>query len=484
MKQDRRNFLKSAASGLAVGAAASLGISGRVRGADRPNVMLVIVDQMRLPRWFPAGAHLPNYERLKSQGVEFVNHFVAAVPCSPSRACLFTGLHMDQNGVKTNISPRSGQPALSPVLPNLGRLFQDSGYQTPYFGKWHLSPAREWKQDRLAPYGFELQPPDHSAGLFPGLTNDPKWTSAAVQWLANPANHRSPWFLTVSLINPHDICSFPRVRVPSPLLPKVIDRLPDNWDDDLKSKPRCQAQYQQAYKVASGDMRDDDPGLWKELLDEYYYLSRQMDRELGRLLAALEASGQAGRTVIVFTSDHGEMGGSHRLRAKGPFAYLENTNVPLVISGPGVPKALRSSALSQNVDLFPTLAGLIGVDAKSQSPILPGHDLAPALAAPESAALADHVLFSFTGNVGVARANRAQGQPGITAPQNIRALRARDWLYARYFDPAQPEQEFELYDLKNDPLEMHNLAGDPGYRDQQKEMAERLREAEDIEMKA
>jgi len=405
------------------------------------------------------------------------------VPCSPSRACLLTGLHMDQHQVMTNVM-KGQQPSLDPSIPTLGQMFRRAGYQTPYFGKWHLTLERQVDlQGGLEPYGFDWVARQRQVFPFPGLETDPEYTRAACAWLKEPAHRKQPWFMVISLINPHDICLYPRLAVPAAEVPKVVDRLPGNWNDDLLGKPRCQAEFQKAYAAMGGPIRLDDQPVWRQYLDDYHYLTMKNDHHLGQVLDTLEASGQTGQTVVIFTSDHGEMAGSHRLRVKGPFVYVENTNVPLVISWPKkFPAGVHTDALCQNLDLFPTLARLIGVDPAAQYPYLPGRDLTPILKNPTRPAVSDHVLFSYTGNAALARADRDLRKAGVQSPDHVRALRERDWVYARYFAPNRPEQEFELYDFKNDPLEMHNLAQDPGYQKRRKEMADKLQQAEATEM--
>ena len=124
----RREFIKSSA--IATGA---LALGGALRAENaQPNILLIEIDQMRTPRWTP-DARLPNIDRIAKQGVSFTKHFTSAVPCSPSRACLFTGTYTTQNGMRSNCDFVEGylQPSLSPKIPNLGHLFHRAGYHTP-----------------------------------------------------------------------------------------------------------------------------------------------------------------------------------------------------------------------------------------------------------------------------------------------------------------------------------------------------------------
>jgi len=474
---DRREFIKGAAI-----AGAGLALkSSRLLGQDlpeKPNVLLFMVDQMRQPRWFSPEAKLPNFELLKSRGIEFTRHFVSAVPCSPSRACLLTGLHIEQHGIKVNVGGED-QASLDPAIPCLGHLFRRAGYQTPYFGKWHLTKAKALKKDKLDAYGFDYLTEERAGRT--GLLADGSWAQSAIDWLSDPKNQDNPWFALVSLLNPHDICGYNPYLFPDTLIPNPITSLPDNLNDDLVGKPSCQGEFQDL--VVPGNMGADDEKQWLNYLNYYYYLTLKIDTLLGRVLETLEKTGQLQNTIIIFTSDHGEMGGSHRLSLKGPFVYDENTNVPLVISWPGkLAQGVQANALCQNVDIFPTLAAILGVNFKTEFPYLPGKNLAPILQDPQTGAVNYHLLFSFTENVAAEEKRERAGKSWIQAPHQIRSIRERNRVYARYFDPALPDQEFELYDLVNDPLQMNNVALDPAYKAVREEMAEKLRIAENEEM--
>jgi len=474
---DRRKFIFDTA----IGAAGALAAGRRAfagRGKDKPNVLLIMADQMRRPRWFPDDAKLPNLDRLKEEGMNFKNHYVSAVPCSPSRACLFTGTHMDQNNVRINVREGYGQP-LDPSIPTLGHVFKERGYKTPYFGKWHLSLPDKKDKDGLDKYGFSYVPTNRKDSNFfsptPGLETDPGVANGAAKWLSDRPEKGKPFFLTVSLINPHDVCMFPKMELPPILVPQVIHDLPGNFNDSLAGKPRCQKEYQEVFQKVAGRIKDDDKKTWLQLLNFYYYLNRKTDALVGRVLDALEKSGERKNTIVIFTSDHGEMGGSHRLRSKGPFVYQENTNTPLLVSWPGViEKGTKTKSMASNVDIFPTLCEIIGAPAASY---LPGRSLWPVLDNPEHEA-SPYAMFSYEGSRAMQRKSDSEDDPGLHNPHFIRAVRRADAVYARYFDHNNSPEEYEMYDTTKDELEMKNVAGEAGYAALRTDLAARLREAE------
>ncbi|HUT52687.1 MAG TPA: sulfatase-like hydrolase/transferase [bacterium] len=477
----RREFVKAA--GMGAGVLAAAGVPGLGRADERPNVLLVLVDQWRMPRWFPAGAELPGFERLSREGLTFTNHFVSAVPCSPSRACLFTGLHLTQHNIQTNVNFNMS-PSLDPRIPTLAHRFSAAGYRTPYFGKWHLTEPRDYRGRGLTAYGFEAwHGPDHQGTPHDGTLNDPRYARQSINWLRLHGK-KAPWFLTCSLINPHDICFYRRLDAPSIMVPRASDRLPGNFHDDLTTKPRIQAVYREGYGKLMGTQTSEPERVWLRYLDYYLYYCQMVDKQIKRLLDALDRLKLSDNTIVVFTADHGDMCGSHQLQAKGPFVYQENNNVPLVFRWPGrVNAGAESSALSHNPDVFPTLLDLCGVSAPVD--YLPGRSIASLVRDPAAAPVRDHVLMGFGMKLGSNNALAKLGaRSGISAegvPMQIRAIHDGRYKYARYFDD-NLASEFELYDLQEDPLELRNLAGDPGYNKLQQEMAARLEEAEAREM--
>jgi arylsulfatase A-like enzyme len=229
-----------------------------------------------------------------------------------------------------------------------------------------------------------------------------------------------------------------------------------------------------------------DEASWRRFRNYYYNCIRDVDRRIGQLLWALEASGQLENTIIVYTADHGERAGAHGMRQKGGTIYREETNVPMIIVHPDAAGGRRSRRLMSAVDIAPTLLALGGKDAgwrKEHYPGLPGVDVTPLLTNPDARTERDVRGHLFNYAVGYGWAPKA-GQPA-TAPFTDRFDLSRRrlhrgvhdgrWKFARYFAPAhhrQPQSwtelsannDLELYDTHADPDEIVNLAARPEQR--------------------
>ncbi len=491
----------------------------RARGR-RPNILLVITDQERQRSWLPAHLDLPNRRRLLDAGLEFTNYFTNSVPCSPSRACLMTGRYISQHGVTENVLSEH-HTELSPSIPTLGSVLRSSGYRTSYVGKWHLSHS---STPDMESYGYSDWTGDDR--LYMGLARtayefDPDIADQAVRWLQTKASSGAgPWFLTVGLVNPHDVMWFPidqpwyqeenpeevgRVKKflainawkgedPIPALEvsydEVFEELPANFDDDLFTKPGVQREWRWAQDNAYyGKVSPDDSRAWLRMLDYYWWQHLQSDVNLGRILDALGASGQAEETVVIFTSDHGEMCGSHGLRSKGPFIYHENMNVPLYVVAPGLTRPNSvTDALATHVDLAATIVSLAGAGSGTDLDMR-GTDLSPVLRVPGSQAR-EAVLFCQ---------DMAWYRSTIDTRYAVRGFFDGRHKYGRYYGVGGSHDQFgqpspypkrydeaadfedhdhELYDLAEDPHELVNLANDKTRRSEVRDRFEELLERE------
>jgi arylsulfatase A-like enzyme len=238
---DRRQFITT--TGGAFAGARLLGTRARAAAGTPPNILVIVVDELRYPRVFPQGISdaggflsqfMPNtYSLVWQKGVKFAGHYTAACACTPARGTLVTGLYAQQSWLlitildtpTTKVSP---QPVLRPIYPTYGRLLQQAGFQTPYIGKWHLSiPSQNGRG--LDAYGFDYRLyPDPTGsnlqgtigdadplygnigdGTNTGYLNDANIATQAAGWLQQRKPSDQPWCLTVDFINPHDKEFFP-----------------------------------------------------------------------------------------------------------------------------------------------------------------------------------------------------------------------------------------------------------------------------------
>jgi arylsulfatase A-like enzyme len=493
----RRDALRMGAAG----AAATLGAEGLTGpsaaaappAARPPNVLILMCDQERYPQWTPK-LPLPAREFIDGRGVTFERHHHSAVQCSSSRACMWTGMYTPQNGIFGNFL-QSWQFSLDPRIPTIGDLMREQGYTTAYFGKWHLSmagvSAPEGVADNaqgnyLGPYGFDYS--DEALSLEPvgyndGVYNDPLWTKQAIDWLGAHGSQDKPWFMVASLLNPHDIAYFPRGFSVDVKRPDWDVSLPPNFVDDPRTKPTVHAQYANGAALIRGGIKPGDTATWKRLLNTYCDLVVNTDENLAAIMRALHASGAMENTVVVRTADHGELGGSHGAAGKGPTVYEEQLRVPLSISLPGrFRQGVRTAAVSEAVDLLPTCLELAGVpDPVSRYPWLRGQSLVPALDDPAGARGKDFTV-STCDEVWSPQDFAGFGKPWR---RHVRAALSGRFKVARYVamdgKPQREltgEQDYEVYDLAEDPYELRNLARDPAYKPLLDDLLARLRELE------
>lgn len=500
---NRRHFLKQTctlAGGVVLAETSlteALGAAGGVPtvtdAGAKPNVLFLMVDQLRLPTWDLAKMPLPAYELLRRTGMTFESMYCSSTPCTPSRATILTGLHMTQHGLEINVC--KAVPKLNPSIPTLGHYFQFAGYRTPYFGKWHLSTSDEYAQVGLTPYGFEELPFQDLQGTpGQGATDDPGIADKAIAWLNAYAASKNPqpWLLFCSLVNPHDIMYYKAAVQETEVYAEYTTELPPNFEDDLSTKPKAHAQYQKLwgtmFKMQASGASAASTTDWLRAMDYYYDLARKADDQLMRVLERANDPAWAENTIVVFLSDHGELAGAHRMMGKGPFAYEESVHVPMVISWKGrIPAGTVTKSLAQTVDVLPTLLDLVGIVPAGN--YLPGKSLKPVLLGSPSTTVNDHVIFCYGMSIAQTISEYADYgatmPPGISpAPWKFHAIRDASFKYARYFEEETTalEEEHELYDVLEDAPELKNLAGKQGHLADEARMAAKLTQAEKTEM--
>ena len=448
---------------------------------SRPNVLLIITDQMRDPQHWPAGwarRHLPSLRRLQRHGLSFRRAFCAANECSPSRGSFMTSEYPELNGVTTT-PPAS---PLSTELLTLGKLAASAGYQVAWKGKWHLGyPNGASSVGSLEAYGFQAwDPPDAGTTLtagstlgggtanndlriatgvdtLPGQTQGQDGGTGATQFLDGFDASGGPFFLVVSLVNPHDVHVY-TLGLAGAGYPTVFPhttriRLPKSHRDPLTEKPSVQLALRNFMNTGEWAIGGSlSPTGYAQF---YAYLNEVVDHHVGRVLDKLDALGLADDTLVVRFGDHGEMGMAHGLREKMYVAYEEAIRVPLVFSNPrAFPRPRRTRALASLVDLLPTLATVMGATLPANARVF-GRDLTPVLER-SSARVQRAVVYTFDDDA-------FSGGVNVGAHASvIRCLRTGRWKYAVYVGASTqspPTPEFEMYDLLLDPHERKNLLG-------------------------
>jgi arylsulfatase len=486
----RRDLLRRGAvgAGAAIAGAAAMRAASASATPDKPNIIVLMCDQERFPMWTPK-LPLPAREWLDARGVSFERFYHSAVPCSPSRSVFWTGLSTTQSGIFGNFL-QGYQYSMDPSIPTVGDLMREQGYTTAFFGKWHLSfvgpnpqdvdaagLADEARTDYLGPYGFDFSAPTFAlepANFRDGLTNDPIWASQTVNFIKQQASASKPFFAVMSLLNPHDISYYPRGFTADFQRPDWQPKLPLNFYDDPKTKPYIHEQYHKGLNQVAGSFDSEDKNAWLRLLNIYCDLIVGTDTYLADVFKALSDTGKLDDTVIIRTADHGELGASHKLRGKGPTMYEEQVRMPLVVSYPKrFARNARTPALAEAVDLTPTCLELAGLsDPISKYPFLRGKSLVPILDNPDRGGVRDAALCCCDENWSVTE----QWGVGQSWKKHMRALLTPRFKFARYYAMSASkiagqapilhldDQDFELYDLREDPYELRNLANDPAYK--------------------
>lgn len=459
--------------------------------ATQPNILLICTDQQRFDAVAAAGnPHLetPNLDRLAAEGVLFESCYVQNPVCSPSRASLMTGRYVPNHGLHAN------GVDIDPSTDVFSRRLADAGYDCGLVGKFHLGACQGGRSEPRVDDGFRVfrwahdpykgssenayhqwlraSHPDLYAAALKGegeYTWDTMPTEAHYsRWIANETidyltasrDRRKPFFFIANFFDPHHGFGAPQEyidRYDPASLPKPV-----TVPDELASKPPVFAEASK--RSYAGHARGFVEYTEEELQDTkaaYYAMVTLVDDEVGRILDALEAEGLADDTIVVFSSDHGEMLGDHQLMLKGPFMYDCAVRVPLIVRWPGHLEKGRRSELVQWIDLAPTFLEAAGVEVPAA---YQGSSLLPLLAG-DGEGWRDWALCQY----------RDSGH-SYDPPVHVTMLRHDRWkLVVHHGQPASArDRTGELYDLEADPSELTNLWSEPEHAQTRADLQELL----------
>ena len=417
--------------------------------ADRPNLLFVFSDQHR---WCDLGCYgnpevrTPNFDRFAASALRFTRCISNSPLCVPARGTMMTGLMPLRHGAFTNDLPM--RPGVTSIADVLGR----AGYHTGYIGKWHLAGVprdqaippgerrfgfREWKVCNCNHRYLNAYYYDEDGRRIDIEGYEPvAQTDLAVDFITRNRGPR-PWFLALSWGPPHD----PYDQVPASFLNEYAGR-------ELALRPNVPEVVHPNLRRTIGK-----PQVL-EMLRGYYAHITALDEQFGRLIEALENTGQLANTVVVYTSDHGDMLGSQGYTNK-QLPFEESIRVPLLVRWDGAIPAATTDELIGLVDLPVSLAGLLGLEFPGE---VDGMDLHRTFLDPAQPTRESCYIFDLV------PCHQAAARGGT----EWRGLRTRRYTFAR----TARDEGFMLYDNETDPFQMRNLIDDPAYA----EVRARLRE--------
>lgn len=392
----------------------------------------------------------PNLDRLAQQGIRYENAYSCQPVCGPARSAIFTGTFPHTNGMVTNCVP------LGANVKTIGQRLTDNGIHCGYIGKWHLDGGdyfglgqcpEGWDSDYwydMRCYLDELTPRERVRSRCPDTAFDPDWTAEmtyahrcterALDFLDK--NEGTDYFLTLSYDEPHGPC-----LCPAPYNTMYegfqFDDNP-NFSDDLTKKPLMQ----QLWAGEGMNMTAQELNRPSRQLALFLGCNSFVDHEIGRVLERIERT--APDALVIFTSDHGDMLGAHRLQMKNATAYKEVANVPLIIRGGAAGRVCTAPA--SHIDLAPTVLEYMGLPIPK---LLEGKSMLRQIQDPD-VAVNDTVYTEFT--------RYEIDHDGFGGLQMMRAA-----ISERYKLVVNLLDTDELYDMQEDPYEVHNRIDDPAY---------------------
>jgi arylsulfatase A-like enzyme len=418
-----------------------------------PNVLVIMVDQQCYDCIGYAGMRpvaTPNIDRLASEGAWFEHAFTPTPLCCPARLSFLTGRRPESHGSLWNYDQELPAQALPADQPTWLRALQQLGYRSGYLGKWHVHPDND-----PTAYGYvdyvddasyaEILADRHPEAHYeqellgerdpvPERDARPAWLAGrAAELLREYASGGRPWHLRVDFWEPQ-LPSRPAGRFADMYEADTIAPW-DSFAEDFSDKPYIQRQQLLNWRLE--DWTWDD---WAPVVARYRRIVSQVYAAIGSLLEALEEAGAADDTLVVYTTDHGDMCGAHRMMDKHYVMYDDVVRVPLAVRWPERIAAgqHRDELACHLLDLAPTILEAAGV-AWSQP--LHGRSLLPLLTGEHVQEWPDHVVSTYNGQ-----------QFGLYTQRMIRDLR---WKYV--WNTVDVD---ELYDLEADPHELHNRVHD------------------------
>ena len=453
----------------------------------RPNILFLMTDQMQGRVLDPDHVcQTPNLDSLAQRGARFTQAYTPNPVCSPARASLMTGLLPHSHGVVQVTHCTPDDQSVLREKPHWAQRLLAAGYRTGYFGKWHVERSND-----LQRFGWEVNgylgsdiysheaerlgatPPRKGEIPFENLTGGPEGyprdllyaisekpraltgdvsVALAQKFLNKATEQEQPWLCFVSILEPHD--PFVTSREAYERYDVASIPVPPNWNDPLDNRPGYYRKAARAFNHLTEKEK-------KEAAAAYFASITEIDTKFQTLIDLVESKGQLDRTIIILTSDHGELLGAHGLYMKNAGAFEEAYNVPLIMAGPGIANGAVSEARVGLQDLAPTILDLVGLET---------------IGAPDSR--------SFEPVLKNPEKNDPDYSTGYAEYYGTRYWLSQRILWDGPWKLVWNGFDFdELYNLDEDPYELQNLSEDPAYQNRLRLMMtkawEKVRETND-----
>ncbi|MCY9669199.1 sulfatase-like hydrolase/transferase [Paenibacillus alginolyticus] len=442
---------------------------------SRPNILLIMADQLRydcIGYSRSAPVETPNIDRLAAEGMWFTNAYTHIPVCGPSRQSLVCGQRPETFGGLWNHSIALKVASLEPSSYSWARTLQEAGYRCSYIGKWDVHPQhdptrygfdeyidsnkyyRSWIKEKYPDLAYtqgymgevDPLPLEHSSTH--------QTAAMASELLGRMASDAGvPWLLRVNFREPHLPCR-PTATFAKRYPPEQVHEWP-SFGDTFIDKP-----YIQAQQLLNWNIQDYSWDDWAPIVSRYFAVISQLDDAIGELLRQLDATGLSDNTIVLFTADHGDMCGGHRMMDKHYVMYEDVVKVPLAVRWPGMvaPGSRCDQFVYNMLDLPPTLLEASGSPSPERIGVaLHGESLLSLLQGHEPQGWRDHVVATYNGQ-----------QFGLYSQ---RMIRTSDWKYV--WNPTDTD---ELYDMRADPNELSNIARHPDHAATVTELRHRLYE--------
>ncbi|MCD1635812.1 sulfatase-like hydrolase/transferase [Martelella mediterranea] len=470
-------------------------------GVKRPNILVLMTDQQRFDALGCAGnpaISTPNLDRLAAEGAMFRSCYAQNPICSPSRASFATGLYPHAHGLWAN------GVELPEDRTMVSRSLAGAGYDCGMAGKQHLAPCAngpeprredgyrvyKWSHDpihRSAENAFHRWLEDNHPDIWSRIGDTSGATAEAgniakgatavdvlpveahySHWIAEEViafigeRRDAPFYFMANFFDPHHPFGAPapfRALYDAKNLPGPV-----GGPEELETKPLVQSEYhRKSYGGQAPGFAEYTPEELREARAGYFAMVSMIDAEVGRILEALEASGQRENTIVIFSSDHGEMLGDHGIMLKGPMLYDALVRVPLIVRWPGqIAPGQRREEIVQLIDLTATLLEAAGAGDAQQ---VQGESLLPMLCGGDATDWRDWALAEYRDS------GHSATPPVFTTMLREKHMKLVVWHGA---PTTQRPRDGELYDLGRDPTEQTNLYNDPAYRLERERMKDSL----------